>query len=98
MTYNSSVPSYNRNISGMNPKISMDFIEDLIEDTILYWFNWIRASKYEGRWRETLERSALTLKLLTYEPTGAVVAAPTFSIPECYWRNTKLGLSLCVDS
>ncbi|KAJ1916104.1 hypothetical protein H4219_003975 [Mycoemilia scoparia] len=79
--YMPSVP-YHNSVSGTNPPITMDLIEDLIEDTVLFWFKWIQGSKYRGRWRETMERSALTLKLLTYEPTGAVVAAPTFSIPE----------------
>ncbi|TLD27018.1 hypothetical protein PspLS_04470 [Pyricularia sp. CBS 133598] len=47
-----------------------------------YWYNWISKSKYRGRWREVVSRSLMILKLLTYEPTGAIVAAPTFSIPE----------------
>lgn len=51
-------------------------------DTQDYWFNWIAKSRYRGRWREVVSRSLLILKLLTYEPTGAIVAAPTFSIPE----------------
>lgn len=51
-------------------------------DTQLYWFNWISKSKYKGRWREVVARSLMILKLMTYEPTGAIIAAPTFSIPE----------------
>lgn len=51
-------------------------------DTQQYWFNWISKSKYKGRWREVVNRSLMILKLLTYEPTGAIIAAPTFSIPE----------------
>jgi GH15 family glucan-1,4-alpha-glucosidase len=52
------------------------------EETSDYWTNWTRKCAFRGHYRETVERSLLILKLLTYKPTGAIVAAPTFSLPE----------------
>ncbi len=54
----------------------------LFEQTRDFWRGWIGRSRYEGRWREMVERSAMTLKLMTYAPTGALVAAPTAGLPE----------------
>jgi GH15 family glucan-1,4-alpha-glucosidase len=56
--------------------------EELFRDTVAYWRRWLSRSTYTGRWREMVLRSALTLKLLSFEPTGAIVAAPTCSLPE----------------
>jgi GH15 family glucan-1,4-alpha-glucosidase len=56
--------------------------EKLFDDTIHFWRQWIAKCTYRGRWREMVQRSALLLKLLTFEPTGAIVAAPTCSLPE----------------
>jgi GH15 family glucan-1,4-alpha-glucosidase len=56
--------------------------EALFSATVDFWRKWLSRSTYRGRWREMVHRSALVLKLLTFEPTGAIVAAPTCSLPE----------------
>ena len=54
----------------------------LFDDTELFWRSWLAQSTYRGRWREVLQRSAITLKLMTYAPSGGLVAAPTAGLPE----------------
>jgi GH15 family glucan-1,4-alpha-glucosidase len=62
--------------------VTLDEARDLLADTLEYWRTWIARCTYEGTWNDRVRRSALCLKLLTFEPTGAIVAAPTCSLPE----------------
>src|SRR5882724_7713067 len=65
---------------GQEPE--MDFVEQRFHETARFWKGWIARSKYKGRWREMVNRSALMLKLLISREHGSLVAAPTFSLPE----------------
>jgi pentatricopeptide repeat protein len=68
--------------TGCGVPVSEPEAEELFRQTVEYWRRWLSKCTYTGRWREMVHRSALALKLLTYEPTGAIVAAPTCSLPE----------------
>src|SRR4051795_6472155 len=57
-------------------------IAELLDMTETFWEEWLSASTYTGRWREMIQRAAITLKLMTYAPTGGIVAAPTAGLPE----------------
>ncbi|KAF8662097.1 hypothetical protein AX16_001207 [Volvariella volvacea WC 439] len=65
-----------------DPILSKELVHALLTATNKYWNDWIGQSTYTGSWKEAVHRSALALKLLIYEPTGAVIASPTFSLPE----------------
>jgi GH15 family glucan-1,4-alpha-glucosidase len=62
--------------------LTRDEILTLFDDTVAFWRRWLDLSTYRGRWAEQVRRSAMTLKLMTYAPTGAMVAAPTAGLPE----------------
>ena len=55
--------------------ITVGETDDLLTKTQDFWQGWVAQSRYRGRWRETVQRSALALKLLVYHPTGALIAA-----------------------
>ncbi|MFF8926177.1 glycoside hydrolase family 15 protein [Streptomyces longwoodensis] len=63
-------------------EIRLDAYQRLFEETAAFWRSWLAQSRYTGRWREMVERSAITLKLMTFAPSGALVAAPTTALPE----------------
>jgi GH15 family glucan-1,4-alpha-glucosidase len=68
--------------SSYDPPLSQALVDRLYHDTVAYWLSWLQKCTYKGRWRENVQRAALALKLLTFAPTGAIVAAATFSLPE----------------
>jgi GH15 family glucan-1,4-alpha-glucosidase len=79
-------------------------VEDAFNDTETFWREWIAQSKYEGPYKDAVERSLMTLKTMTYAPTGGIVAAVTAGLPEeiggernwdyryCWLRDTSFTL------
>jgi GH15 family glucan-1,4-alpha-glucosidase len=66
--------------AGKEPE--MELVGERFRETARFWKKWIAKSKYKGRWREMVNRSALVLKLLISREYGSLIAAPTFSLPE----------------
>jgi GH15 family glucan-1,4-alpha-glucosidase len=69
-------------MGGTPRRVLPEEAQQLEDDTARFWRSWLGRSSYRGRWREVVTRSAMTLKLMTYAPTGAPVAAPTTGLPE----------------
>lgn len=66
------------------------FQEELLQQTMTFWEEWVNQTTYKGRWQSTIRRSVITLKLLTSYRYGSTVAAATFGLPEeiggeCNW-------------
>jgi GH15 family glucan-1,4-alpha-glucosidase len=68
-------PSHERSADPIDPLRAL-------AETESYWTDWVSSCTYAGEWREAVVRSLLTLKALSYAPTGGIVAAPTTSLPE----------------
>ena len=96
-------PSHLPPPTAVEPKVAL-------AETEAFWCEWSERCTYEGEWREAVMRSLLTLKALTYRPTGGIVAAPTTSLPEepggsrnwdyrfCWLRDATLTLLALMDA
>jgi GH15 family glucan-1,4-alpha-glucosidase len=62
--------------------LSADYVSTAFNSTLNYWREWVGLSQYRGRWRDSVNRSALALKLLTSREHGSIIAAATFGLPE----------------
>jgi GH15 family glucan-1,4-alpha-glucosidase len=66
----------------MEAPLDQELLQQRLDETVDFWRKWSGKSRYSGRWRETVNRSALTLKLMQDHEYGSLVAAPTFGLPE----------------
>ena len=68
---------------------------EAIKRTDAYWTDWSQLSSYDGRYPEAVQRSLITLKAMTFEPTGGIVAAPTTSLPEAIGGSRNWDYRFC---
>jgi GH15 family glucan-1,4-alpha-glucosidase len=68
--------------AGEPQEMAVGEIRKLFDETVNFWRAWLSKCSYTGRWREMINRSAITLKLMTYAPSGGLVAAVTMGLPE----------------
>ena len=68
--------------STLREPVCQEYVAEAFKNTLNYWVRWVNRSNYQGRWLEMVHRSALTLKLLTSQKYGSIIASPTFSLPE----------------
>jgi GH15 family glucan-1,4-alpha-glucosidase len=85
-------------------------VEDALKDTEVFWQEWIGRATYQGPYKDAVERSLITLKAMTYRPTGGIVAAVTAGLPEriggernwdyryCWLRDTSFTLLVLLRS
>ncbi|MCH9608774.1 MAG: Trehalase [Chlamydiales bacterium] len=78
-------------LTGVGDEEKIEHLEEHVDrslfETIDYWRKWIGNSNYQGRWQESVNRSALILKLMTSRKYGSIVASATFSLPELIGGN-----------
>jgi GH15 family glucan-1,4-alpha-glucosidase len=84
-------------------------VDVALQQTEHFWTNWLARNKYQGPYGAAVERSLITLKAMTYRPSGGIVAAPTTSLPEriggplnwdyryCWIRDATLTLSALIE-
>ncbi|MFF4905441.1 glycoside hydrolase family 15 protein [Streptomyces sp. NPDC001260] len=96
-------------LTGPPPQLSVP-AETALKETGDFWRRWSAQCRYEGPWRDAVMRSLITLKALTYAPTGGIIAAPTTSLPGrvggernwdyryCWLRDSTLTLSCLLRS
>jgi len=85
-------------------------VEDALRDTEAYWSEWSRRSEYKGEYADVVQRSLMTLKAMTYRPSGGIVAAVTAGLPEqiggernwdyryCWLRDTSFTLLVLIGA
>jgi GH15 family glucan-1,4-alpha-glucosidase len=99
--------TYGSSFEAVPPPVN---IEQELKECECFWADWTKKSKYDGPYRDAVERSLITLKAMTYRPSGGIVAAPTTSLPEriggslnwdyryCWIRDATLTLSALLDA